>query len=146
MPLYLRKHGEQAKKERQDAIDREKERAKRRDAQKSGPDAELKRKAIEEMANIRDVRKGVKKPPEPPEEGYSDPMYDSIMGCWKSYLVANSSLDGSQWKAWCVDSNKWLTADEYKQGMDFQWAKFLRSKMDPLAKEEWKKIEEEIAE
>jgi len=119
MPLYLRKHGQEADKEKKEAIEREIARAAKRALLNSGQKAELKRTALAEMANLREVRRGIKKPPELPGEGYSEPTYDPTTCCWKSYVERDGNRDESQWKAWCVDSKSWLSSDEYARGKLF---------------------------
>jgi hypothetical protein len=119
MPLYLRKQGLEAEKEKKKAIEREKDRAAKRVLLNSGHNADLKRKALAEMTNLREVRRGVKQPPVPPGEGYSDPTYDPTTRCWKSYAERDGDWDQSQWQAWCVDSQEWLSSDEYERGKLF---------------------------
>jgi hypothetical protein len=114
MPLYLRKVGSEAEREKREAIDRELLRAKKRAMLSSGRSKELKQ-ANDNMANLRKVRDGIRRPPQPPGDGYSAPVYDPIMRCWKSYVERDGDQDEWQWKAWCTDANQWLSSDEYER-------------------------------
>lgn len=111
MPLYVRKNGQEAKEERDEAIKREKDRAEKRAKMDSGK----KQKAVAEMANVREVRKGNREPPVSPGEGFMKPIYDPTTGYWKSY----DETDDSLWKGWCVDRNEWLSSDDYERGKLF---------------------------
>ncbi|OCL12967.1 hypothetical protein AOQ84DRAFT_385734 [Glonium stellatum] len=111
MPLYLRKTGPKANLEREEAKRRELEHAERR----AKINVEAKRTVLQEMRNLREIRQGVKTPPPILENGYTEPTYDPISHCWKSYAIIDNVPVTSNWKAWCVNKGEWLDQDIYQQ-------------------------------
>jgi len=115
MPLYLRKVGQEAEKEREEAIDRERKRAEKRAIMMSPSRSGELRQANENMANLQKVRRGAQPPPLPQGEGYLTPVYDPTMRCWKSYVETDGEQSERLWKAWCTDVNEWRNKEDYEQ-------------------------------
>ena len=115
MPLYMRKSRHEAEKEKQQAIEREMELARRR----ANVNVREKQMVLQEMSNLNRIRKGVQEPPFDSEEGYTEPTYDSFERCWKRYRIIDNVPDYLKWKGWSVDTNSWLDKDSYNQSRLF---------------------------
>jgi len=119
MPLYLRKVGQEAEKEREEAIDRERKRAQKRAILMSSSQSGELRRANENMSNLQKVRQAL-----------------NHLRCLKGkdisprYTIRRRAAgnhtfetDGEQserlWKAWCPDVNEWQNKEYYEQCKQF---------------------------
>ncbi|KAF2500479.1 hypothetical protein BU16DRAFT_535062 [Lophium mytilinum] len=107
MPLYQRKTGAEAERERERALRAEEDLNARRRRNRMTPEQ---KKA---MQDLDDIQKGDQKPSVPPPEGYGAPEYNSTAQYWVSEPLAGAPLNPERQRMFCLETMSWITSEAY---------------------------------